>query len=97
MPPAFPDLKIDFFFFDEIYKIDEDYCNDGEEENDEDESERENEAFFADDPALDGITFDTTGCALDTEGRFTETGTFTVQVVYDGMTATYKIRVAEAE
>ena len=25
---AFPDLKIDFFFFDEVYKIDEDYCND---------------------------------------------------------------------
>jgi len=25
---SFPDLKIDFFFFDEIYKIDEDYCND---------------------------------------------------------------------
>lgn len=25
---SFPDLEIDFFFFDEIYKIDEDYCND---------------------------------------------------------------------
>lgn len=25
---SFPDIKIDFFFFDEIYKIDEDYCND---------------------------------------------------------------------
>ena len=25
---SFPDLRIDFFFFDEIYKIDEDYCND---------------------------------------------------------------------
>ena len=25
---SFPDLKIDFFFFDEVYKIDEDYCND---------------------------------------------------------------------
>lgn len=31
---AFPNLKIDFFFFDEIYKIDEDYCNDDTEEND---------------------------------------------------------------
>lgn len=30
---AFPDLKIDFFFFDEVYKIDEDYCNDDAEEN----------------------------------------------------------------
>ena len=25
---AFPDIKIDFFFFDEVYKIDEDYCSD---------------------------------------------------------------------
>ncbi len=25
---SFPELKIDFFFFDEVYKIDEDYCND---------------------------------------------------------------------
>lgn len=30
---AFPDLKIDFFFFDEVYKIDEDYCNDDVEED----------------------------------------------------------------
>lgn len=25
---SYPELSIDFFFFDEIYKIDEDYCND---------------------------------------------------------------------
>lgn len=25
---SFPNLRIDFFFFDELYKIDEDYCND---------------------------------------------------------------------
>lgn len=25
---TYPNLKIDFFFFDEVYKIDEDYCND---------------------------------------------------------------------
>lgn len=30
---SFPDIKIDFFFFDEIYKIDEDYCNDEIDEN----------------------------------------------------------------
>lgn len=30
---SFPDIKIDFFFFDEIYKIDEDYCNDEMDEN----------------------------------------------------------------
>ena len=33
---AFPDLKIDFFFFDEVYKIDEDYYNDELEDSDED-------------------------------------------------------------
>lgn len=33
---SFPDLKIDFFFFDEVYKIDEDYCKDGLDESDED-------------------------------------------------------------
>lgn len=37
---AFPDLKIDFFFFDEIYKIDEDYCNDELEDSDEDNTKR---------------------------------------------------------
>ena len=56
--------------------------------------EKPTEAFFADDPALDGIVFDTTGCCLDEAGKFTEPGTFIVQVVYNGMTATYKIRVA---
>ncbi|MBU5435039.1 hypothetical protein [Pseudoflavonifractor sp. MSJ-37] len=30
---AFPNLRIDFFFFDEVYKIDEDYCADGTEED----------------------------------------------------------------
>ncbi|WP_369297401.1 helicase-related protein [uncultured Neglectibacter sp.] len=37
---SFPDLKIDFFFFDEVYKIDEDYCNDEMDENS-DESVKE--------------------------------------------------------
>lgn len=32
---SFPDIKIDFFFFDEVYKIDEDYCGDELDENDE--------------------------------------------------------------
>lgn len=31
---AFPDLKIDFFFFDEVYKIEEDYCSDELEDTD---------------------------------------------------------------
>lgn len=35
---SFPDLKIDFFFFDEVYKIDEDYCKDGLDESDEDDN-----------------------------------------------------------
>ncbi len=29
----YPDIKIDFFFYDEMYKIDEDYCNDEASEN----------------------------------------------------------------
>lgn len=53
------------------------------------------EAFFADDPALDGIAFDTTGCLLDENGAFTQAGTFTVQIMYCGLTATYKIRVID--
>ena len=36
---SFPELKIDFFFFDEIYKIDEDYCNDELDEKHDDGAE----------------------------------------------------------
>lgn len=32
-----PGLKIDFFFFDEVYKIDEDYCDSEDEEDAEEE------------------------------------------------------------
>lgn len=38
---AFPDLKIDFFFFDEVYKIDEDYCNDEFDDNEENNSKKQ--------------------------------------------------------
>ena len=34
---SFPDMNIDFFFFDEVYKIDEDYCNDELDEKTDDE------------------------------------------------------------
>ena len=37
---SFPDIKIDFFFFDEVYKIDEDYCGDAMDENGDEESEQ---------------------------------------------------------
>ena len=37
---SFPDLKIDFFFFDEVYKIDEDYCNDELDDSDDDKNDR---------------------------------------------------------
>ena len=46
---SFPDLKIDFFFFDEIYKIDEDYCNDVLDEkapDHEDEQQVKQEELF---------------------------------------------------
>ena len=36
---SFPNLKLDFFFFDEIYKIDEDYCNDELDEKHDDNAE----------------------------------------------------------
>lgn len=36
----FPDLEIDFFFFDEIYKIDEDYCNDETDEKEVDSKKK---------------------------------------------------------
>ena len=36
---SFPELKLDFFFFDEIYKIDEDYCNDELDEKHDDGTE----------------------------------------------------------
>jgi len=41
---SFPDLKIDFFFFDEVYKIDEDYCTDDLDDNDEAETKKKNSA-----------------------------------------------------
>lgn len=34
---SFPELKIDFFFFDEVYKIDEDYCSDPLDEHGDDD------------------------------------------------------------
>ena len=37
---SFPDLKIDFFFFDEVYKIDEDYCNDELDDSDDEKSKK---------------------------------------------------------
>ena len=45
---SFPDLKIDFFFFDEIYKIDEDYCNDELDEKADDETGKKQETSFLD-------------------------------------------------
>lgn len=45
---SFPNLKIDFFFFDEIYKIDEDYCNDELDEKDNDETNRVKRKSFLD-------------------------------------------------
>lgn len=41
---SFPDLKIDFFFFDEVYKIDEDYCTDDLDDSDESEDTKKNTA-----------------------------------------------------
>ena len=35
---SYPDLKLDFFFYDEMYKIDEDYCNDEIDEKNDNEN-----------------------------------------------------------
>ena len=37
---SFPDIKIDFFFFDEVYKIDEDYCGDAMDEGGDEEGQK---------------------------------------------------------
>ena len=41
----YPNIKIDFFFFDEIYKIDEDYCSSSIDEKQSDESNKK-ESFL---------------------------------------------------
>lgn len=41
---SFPDLKLDFFFFDEVYKIDEDYCTDDLDDSDEAETKKKSTA-----------------------------------------------------
>jgi hypothetical protein len=43
---TYPDIKIDFFFFDEIYKIDEDYCSDSIDEKHDEIQPNESEDFL---------------------------------------------------
>lgn len=45
---AFPNLKIDFFFFDEVYKIDEDYCKDGLDEVEENDGHNQRQSSIPD-------------------------------------------------
>ena len=54
---------------------------------------RENEVYFAVDPALEGIRFDTSACALDENGCFTEAGAFPVGVTFGELSASYRITV----
>ena len=47
---SFPKIRIDFFFFDEVYKIDEDYCNDELDEKDSrDVQTKQGESFLNED------------------------------------------------
>ena len=46
MISTYPDLSLDFFFFDEVYKIDEDYCSDSLDEHGEDEIEERKDLNF---------------------------------------------------
>lgn len=43
---TYPDIKLDFFFFDEIYKIDEDYCSDAIDEKDKEQGYISHEDFL---------------------------------------------------
>lgn len=43
---TYPDIKLDFFFFDEIYKIDEDYCSDSIDEKDKEQGYCSHEDFL---------------------------------------------------
>lgn len=43
---TYPDIKLDFFFFDEIYKIDEDYCSDSIDEKDKEQGYNSQEDFL---------------------------------------------------
>lgn len=43
---TYPDIKLDFFFFDEIYKIDEDYCSDAIDEKDKEHGYISHEDFL---------------------------------------------------
>lgn len=43
---TYPDIKLDFFFFDEIYKIDEDYCSDSIDEKDKEQGYNSHEDFL---------------------------------------------------
>ena len=43
---TYPDIKIDFFFFDEIYKIDEDYCSDSIDEKHDEMQPTKSEDFL---------------------------------------------------
>lgn len=43
---TYPDISLDFFFFDEVYKIDEDYCSDSLDEHGEDEASSTQTSLF---------------------------------------------------
>ena len=43
---TYPDIQLDFFFFDEIYKIDEDYCSDAIDEKDREQGYNTHEDFL---------------------------------------------------
>lgn len=54
---------------------------------------RKAETYFANDPKVSGIKFDTSECRLDGYGRFTEAGEFTVNVTLGSLKSSYLIKV----
>ena len=53
----------------------------------------EKEGFFTVDEEIADAVFDTSGCLLDEDGRFTEAGEFEVKILFCGCETSYKIRV----
>ncbi len=51
--------------------------------------------YFTNHKEMKSLIVDTSGCALDSAGKFTKAGTFTVLLTYKGFKTTYEIRVEE--
>lgn len=51
--------------------------------------------YFTNHEEMKSLIVDTSDCALDSSGKFTKAGTFTVRLTYKGFKTTYQIKVEE--